>query len=175
MNRVLEYIWIKCMTMNGYIKYLRKKGAQIGCGCEIYKSANFGSEPYLISIGDHVRINIGVQLITHDGGVWTLRGLKNINGLNCSDIDVFGRITIGNNVSIGTNAIIMPGVNIGDNSIIGCGAIVTHDVRANTVVAGVPAKEIETVEEYAMKNQNRFVETKHMSKKEKRDYLESNF
>ena len=36
-------------------------------------SANFGSEPYLVTLGNHVRINDGVKLITHDGGYWVLR------------------------------------------------------------------------------------------------------
>ena len=58
------------------IKFWQDKGAIIGENCEIYSSASLGSEPYLIKIGNHVRINGGVQLITHDGGCWTLRGLK---------------------------------------------------------------------------------------------------
>lgn len=47
---------------------------------------------------------------------------------------------IGNNVWIGRNAIIMPGVRIGDGSIIGAGAVVTKDVPENSVAVGVPAK-----------------------------------
>jgi acetyltransferase-like isoleucine patch superfamily enzyme len=47
--------------------------------------------------------------------------------------------TIGNNVRIGSNATILP-VNIGDNVVIGAGAVVTKDVPANTVVKGNPAK-----------------------------------
>lgn len=55
----------------------------------------------------------------------------------------FGKpITIGNNVWIGTRAIIMPGVTIGDGAVIGAGSIVTKDVESNTVVAGVPARFI---------------------------------
>ena len=44
------------------VRYWRKKGMKIGEGCEIYSSADFGSEPYLIAIGDRVRINGGVRL-----------------------------------------------------------------------------------------------------------------
>ena len=51
-------------------------------------------------------------------------------------------VTIGNHVWIGTRAIIMKGVTIGDGAIIAAGAIVTKDVPANTIVAGVPAKVI---------------------------------
>ena len=55
------------------IKFWRSKGMVIGDRCEIYSSASFGSEPYLISLGDHVRVNSGVTFVTHDGGVWVLR------------------------------------------------------------------------------------------------------
>lgn len=50
------------------IRYWRNKGAVIGNNCEIYSSASFGSEPYLVEIGNHVRVNSGVQFVTHDGG-----------------------------------------------------------------------------------------------------------
>ena len=70
---LINQIRIKLMNSSNYISYLRTNGVKIGEDCEIYKSVNFGSEPYLISLGNHVRINAGVQLITHDGGMWVLR------------------------------------------------------------------------------------------------------
>ncbi len=51
------------------------------------------------------------------------------------------------NVWIGAGAIITKGVNIGDNSIIAAGAVVTHDVPNNVIAGGVPAKVIKTIEE----------------------------
>lgn len=51
-------------------------------------------------------------------------------------------VTIGNDVWIGMRSIIMPGVNIGDGSVIGAGAVVTKDVPAYAIVGGVPAKVI---------------------------------
>lgn len=68
LKQLYSKLCFKLMPMKKYPDYLRKHGAKIGKDCEIYKSANFQSEPYLISIGDHVRINSGVQLVTHDGG-----------------------------------------------------------------------------------------------------------
>lgn len=53
-----------------------------------------------------------------------------------------GDITIGNNCWIGYGAQIMPGIKIGDNSVIGAGAVVTKNVEENSVVGGVPAKLI---------------------------------
>lgn len=112
------------------IYLLRKKGVRIGKGVDIGKNVNFGSEPYLIEIADNVRISSNVNLITHDGGLWTLRKMKLLE-----NADFFGKIIIEENVNIGMNATIMPGVKIGKNSIVGFGAIVTKDVPSNTVVA----------------------------------------
>lgn len=55
-------------------------------------------------------------------------------------------ITIGNDVWIGGNATILPGVHIGNNVIVAAGAVVTKDVPDNTLVGGVPAKEIRKLE-----------------------------
>jgi len=54
-------------------------------------------------------------------------------------------IVIGKNVWMGANATVVSGVTVGDNAIIAAGAVVTKDVSANAVVAGVPAKVIKMV------------------------------
>lgn len=147
-------------------KLLRKSGVLIGKNSEIYADVNFGSEPYLVELGDNVRITSGCKLITHDGGVWVLRNLKKLE-----NADLFGKIKIGNNVHIGMNSIIMPNVNIGENCIIGCGAIVTKDIPNNSVAVGVPARVIENIDTYYEKNKNRCDFTKKLNKKEKETYL----
>ena len=136
--------------MKKYI--LKKKGVQMGKGIEIGENVNFGSEPYLIKIEDNVRISSNVNLITHDGGLWTLRKM----GL-LENADYFGKILIEENVNIGMNATIMPGVTI--------------DVEPNTVVAGMPAKKIETIQEYYEKKKDKCDFTKNMNYREKRKYL----
>ena len=159
-----------------YVNYLRKYlGVNIGEDCEVYKTASFGSEPYLIFIGNHVRINSGVHFINHDGGCWVLRKGIPAYEEQYFDADKFGVIKIGNNVHIGTNSFIMPGVTVGNNVIIGCCSVVTHDVPDNSVVAGVPARVIETIDEYVKKNEARFTHTKNMSDSEKKYYLINNF
>ena len=85
--------------------------------------------------------------------------------------DVIGRIQVGNNVHIGWNAIIMLGVTIGDNCVIGCGAVVTRDVPDDSVVAGVPAKVIKTIGEYADKYRASMVPTTGMESEEKHRFL----
>lgn len=146
--------------------YLRKKGIKLGKNIEIGKNVNFGSEPYLIELKDNVRVSSNVNFITHDGGLWTLRKMKLLE-----DADYFGKIIVEENVNIGMNVAIMPGVKIGKNSVIGFGAVVTKDVDEGTVVAGVPAKKIETIEEYYEKKKNKCDFTKSMKRKEKKKYL----
>ena len=66
----------------------------------------------------------------------------------------------------------MPGVNIGNNVIIGGHSIVTKDVPDGAVVAGMPAKQISTVEKFMDNLQNKnLVETKYMTQEEKRLFL----
>lgn len=62
-------------------------------------------------------------------------------------------------------------MKIGNNCIIGAGAVVTKDVPDNPVVAGIPAHVIETVEEYKTKVCEKFDFTKRYSKEDKREYL----
>lgn len=152
-------------------RLLRKcKGVTIGKNGEIYKGVLFGSEPYLITLGDDVRITTGVKFCTHDGGMWVVRNL----GYN-DEADLFGRIIVGNNVHIGWDTIIMPNVTIGNNVIIGCGSIVTHDIPDNCVAVGSPAKVIRSIDEYYEKNKTKIVCTKGLSSEEKKRMLLSSF
>lgn len=166
---LIKKIRIALANNDQYVRILKKDGVTIGANCSIHKDATFGTEPYLITIGSHVRITHGVKFITHDGGLWVPRYM----GLVDENADKFGRINIGNNVNIGWNAIIMPGVSIGDNCIIGAGAVVTKSVPRNSVAVGVPAKVIESVEDYVEKNRDRIVYTKGMEIKKKKKILQS--
>lgn len=149
------------------LNVLRKNGLVVGKNCEILNGFDFGSEPWLIQIGDYVRITSGVRFVTHDGGVWVLRNLYP----ELRDVDLFGKFIIGDNVHIGLNAIIMPGVTIGNNCIVGCGAIVTHDIPDNSIAVGVPARVIETVDGYSAKHASEFLHTKGLSDSAKREFV----
>lgn len=56
-------------------------------------------------------------------------------------------IHLGNNVWLGAGVIVLPGVTIGDNSIVAAGSVVTHDVASNVIVAGTPAKVLRQITE----------------------------
>lgn len=113
---------------------------------DIFQSHNWGSEPWLIKIGSHVRITADVQFITHDGGTWVFRDQEKYK-----DVIKYGAIVIKDNCFIGLGSIIMPGVTIGPNSVVGAGSVITKDVPEGTVYAGNPAKFICRTEEYAEK------------------------
>jgi acetyltransferase-like isoleucine patch superfamily enzyme len=108
---------------------------------------DFGSEPYLISIGSHVTISARVTFINHDGGTWVFRDQQRYR-----DVIKYGRIVIHDNCFIGSGATIMPGVSIGPNAVIAAQSVVTQNVPANTVAGGVPVRVLMTLEEYAEKS-----------------------
>lgn len=128
------------------IAYLRTQGVKIGTGTRLLCSVDaFGTEPYLISIGENCLFSHGVCFFTHDGGVKVLSDMDYFHG---ERMDIIAPIQIGNNVYIGTGAYVLPGVTIGNNVVVGAGAIVTKDIPDNVVVAGTPARVIRTIEEY---------------------------
>lgn len=138
----------------GYWKgdYLRRKGLFHYMGEKVYFGGKIPSEPYLVSIGNNVSLAMNVELITHDIIGETLKGGP--YGKHISSTAYYDTITIGNNVSICGNTIILPGVIIGDNSIVAGGSVVTKDVESGSVVGGNPAKKICTIEEFVKKRYN---------------------
>ena len=87
--------------------------------------------------------------------------------------DFFGRVVIGNNVYIGNNAQVMPGVTVGSNVLIAAGSIVTKSVPDNVVVGGNPARIICTYREFHERNARFNTGTKPLDAKSKRRVLES--
>lgn len=105
--------------------------------------------PWMLEIGDEVRITTGVTILNHDysWSVW-----KSLTGEIVGGV---GKVKIGSNVFIGMNATILMNTDIGDNVIIGAGSVVSGKVESNSVYAGTPARKIMSLEEYMNKRKKR--------------------
>tara|TARA_B100001093_G_scaffold178430_1_gene171015 strand:- start:1011 stop:1520 length:510 start_codon:yes stop_codon:yes gene_type:complete len=163
--KILKHILYLLFKNYNMVKYCRFRGVKIGEGTKIKSSVNISTEPYLISIGCNCKITGRVNLITHDGGPWVFRS-ENPN------LDVIKKITIGDNVYVGVGATLMPGVNIGNNCVIGAQSVVTKDIPSNSVAVGSPARVIKSLKEYKEKVLSEAYYTKTLTANKKRKFLE---
>lgn len=117
------------------IKAQRAKGVKIGHNVYLGYDTNIDAAfPELVEIQDHARIGIGVIILAHSrpADAWmSYMGERR------------APVTIGRHASVYAGAIVMPGVTIGDYSIVREGSVVLDDVPAYSVVAGAPARVIE--------------------------------
>lgn len=131
-------LWRRLASPNGvqWAAYLRRHGGLHAMGerCSIQTNVVI-TDPAYTRLGHNVSLS-GCTLFGHDGVVNMLR---NAYG---GELDRVGRIDIRDNVFIGHQAIVMPGVTIGPDAVVAAGSVVTRDVPPGTVVGGVPAKPI---------------------------------
>ncbi|MDA9986626.1 acyltransferase [Crocinitomicaceae bacterium] len=109
-------------------------------------NSNIDSLSELVEIGDNFISAPGSIILSHDTSTVTHTGKLRIE-----------KTVIGNNVFLGANAVVLPGIKIGDGSIVGAGSIVTKNVPPGMVVVGNPAKVITSVEKYMNKCEERDV------------------
>ena len=115
--------------IKGNLKLAIADGMKVGKNFSDMGGGSYGSEPYLITIGDNVRFSYQVCLITHDGGTWAFR-----HDEKYKDVTSFGKIVIDDGTFIGARATIMPGVHIGKNCVIGVGAVAALGLVASIVM-----------------------------------------
>lgn len=165
--RVYEMI-LEISSKEKKVNYLRKKGIKIGQDCEI-RTLHFSTEPYLIEIGNKVRIASGTQFITHDGSIMCFS--DELKG------GLFGKIKIGNNVFIGLNCIILLNTTIGDNCIVGAGSVVRGQFPENSVIIENPAKVVSntTIQKIFFRNNPGFIKTNNLSETEKDNMVKTHF
>ena len=142
---------------------LRRLGGTIGTNVHIYDGGGSVIDyeyAFLLKIGNNVTISSST-LLMHDASI-----KKELHFVK------IGKITIGDNVFIGSGSIILPNVKIGNNVIIGAGSIVSKDVPDGVVAVGSPVRIIGTYNEYMnkcnklIKDKPRFTEEDIKDKKE---------
>lgn len=143
---VKKLIYGDLATGETFLDSLRRKGACIGEGTTLFCSPRDclidSQNPYLLTIGKNDQITHGVVMLTHDYS-WSV--IKGRFGEVCG-----GQfpLTVGNNVFIGMNAVLLGGTIVGDDCVIGAGSVVKGVIPSGVVVAGNPARIICTIDEY---------------------------
>lgn len=141
-GRIIRKLKLRYGSQETVIRTLRQMGVRVGERCRIY-THNFGNEPWLIRIGNHVCISNDVTFVNH-GLTWPFQDKH-------ESLTGFGKIEIRDNCQIGVRATILPNVTIGPDAIVGACSVVTKDVPPGTVAAGNPAQVICTLDDYERK------------------------
>jgi len=106
------------------------QGLQLGTGTHIARPIYIDQlHPWLITIDDYATLGPYVAIITHDTSLNQHTGQTRL-----------GRVTIGKRVYVGVGAILLPGTSLGEDSVVGAGAVVHGDVPPGSLVVGNPAK-----------------------------------
>ena len=150
---IKKRVYPNCYSSERYVEFLRENGAQIGNGTYFYTPevhpVDESSLPFL-EIGNNCRITQDAYILLHDYSYAVLRPIYH------EMLRKTGTVKIGNNVFIGTRAMILANSEIGDNCIVGAGSVVSGKFGSNVVIAGNPAKVICTIDEYHNKVKKNF-------------------
>ncbi|PFW54205.1 hypothetical protein COL13_25160 [Bacillus cereus] len=147
------------------VQYYRDMGVKIGSNMRTFSPLT-SAEPYLLEFKDEITISSDVKFITHDNA--TGKAIPEAT-------DSFGKITIGNNCFIGLNSIILPGVELADDIIVGAGSVVTKSfLQEGVVIAGNPARVVTTVEKYRDKYRKYAMNRIGLSAEEKKQMILNN-
>ncbi|EIM31311.1 acetyltransferase (isoleucine patch superfamily) [Leptothrix ochracea L12] len=148
------------------VSYAIKIGVNVGDRVKLFSlhPGAFGSEPYLVTLGSDVILTAGVRFITHDGSTFIFRK-------NTPDLDVMGPINVGDNTFIGMGSVILPGVSIGCNCVIGAMSVVTRSIPDGAVAIGSPARVCGNTDQLLDKLKNKNSCTGMMSPEIKRSVL----
>lgn len=142
---------IKTYTLEEYsqeiVKEMRERGAIVGENVDIIDAAIDMGTPFLIQIGNNVTIT-NCRILTHDASTKKFLGYTKT-----------GHVTIGDNVFIGADSVILPNTKIGNNVIIGAGTVVAHDIPDNSVVIGNPCRVICSCDDYIERQKRRMEES----------------
>lgn len=135
---LFQKFWFSCLK-NGFARaeYLRKKDILQGIGENVYfYSRIFPADPKLVKLHNNISIATNVRFITHDRIDIILTGM-----FEKKYSKKYGCIEVMDNVFIGADTVILPGVKIGPNAVVGAGSVVTKDVPPGQIVGGNPDRK----------------------------------
>lgn len=140
------YLWIRKYVLKiddrSQLEIAIENGLKIGKNSNIQDQVILDpSHCWLIDIGDNVTIAPRAYILCHDASTKNSIGYTKI-----------GRVRIGNNVFIGANTTVLPGVTIGDNVVIDANSVVVKDIPSNSVAVGNPCKIIKEYDRYVDEN-----------------------
>lgn len=135
LNKLKNYLRLLLNKKRG----LEALGYNIG-NKKFHNSMIDGLVPGLVTIGDNFVSAPGSIVLAHDASTFLHSGKYRVE-----------KTKLGDNVFLGANSIVMPGVTIGDNVIVGAGSVVTRNLESNAVYAGNPAKLMCSVDTYIKK------------------------
>jgi maltose O-acetyltransferase len=125
-----------------------QQGLRIGANVHVSSGTYLGSVcPWLLSIGDNVTIGSSVTIPCHDNSMKGHLGYTKV-----------APVAIGRRGYVGAHSIILPGVTVGDDAIIGAGSVVRADVAARVVVVGNAAEVVATTEQFAARHAARLAD-----------------
>ncbi|HWI74897.1 MAG TPA: acyltransferase [Baekduia sp.] len=124
---------------------LQRDGLTLGRRVTIERRTHIDPDfPWLIAIGDETVVSFGVTILAHDASTRRPLGYTRV-----------APVSVGARVFIGAGAIILPGVTIGDDAIVGAGSVVRRDVAPGTVVGGNPARPLLETASYLARHRER--------------------
>ncbi len=136
-----------------YTIYLRRKGVKVGEGTMFFGRSSIDvTRPALLEIGRNCMIANNTTILTH-GFDWSVLREK-YGEVLCSS----GKVVLEDNVFIGTNTIILKGVRIGKDSIIGAGSVVTSNIPSGSVAVGNPCRVIMNLDQYYQNRKKKYID-----------------
>jgi maltose O-acetyltransferase len=123
---------------------LIKRGLKVGTNFNRMTNVTIdAAHCWHIEIGNNVTLAPDVHILAHDASTKMFLGYTKV-----------ANVKIGNNVFVGAQSVILPGVIIGDNVIIGAGSVVNKNIASDSLAVGNPAKIVCSLSDYLLKNKS---------------------